>query len=725
MANADHPTRSSDTNLLLDTNRSSDSNLSESEWEAQTRRLLSQGEAFHAYDRASAGLTRFPESVRLKQTAARALLRTGAVDEARKILEPLCAGLDVDGDAAPQIYAALRKALQIVSDGGENPPRASLDDLTGLLREIGQLGNRLQQEIIADEETLGILGRVYKDTWKRSGNSADAVRCRDVYLHAFRQTRGYYSGINAATMSWIVGERKVAQDLAAQTLEICDQSHTSADEQEQYWIAATRGEALLLLEREEEALDAYREAAFRAGREFACIVSSLQQLKMMTEHDFPVPAALFSLLRPPAVVVFTGHMIDQPDRKDPRFPPHLEAAVRAEIDRELDRLDARIGYCSGACGGDLIFAEAMIDRDAEVNIVLPFDKDDFIRASVEFAGRRWVSRFHRALKLAHEIRYVTEERYLGDDVLFAFANQIFGAYAELRARTLETAPSLLALWDGKGSGLIGGTADTIDRWPNKSRVEIIRLDEILRARSATGPSKPASATALLTSPAPAPEPGEAPAGIVLNSPPRHPEPGRPESYRRDIKTMLFADVVGYSKLPEEYLPAFMYEFLQRIAQRLQGVEVEPEYLNTWGDAIFAVMSRAVPMTCYALALQEAVCAGNWAELGLPAQMNIRIALHAGPVYAGMDPILRRQNVYGSHVNRAARLEPVTVPGCIYASEQFAALLTEERSAAEQDARRNNEPYEFPYVAEWVGALSLAKNYGSQTIYHIRRKESAP
>ena len=47
---------------------------------------------------------------------------------------------------------------------------------------------------------------------------------------------------------------------------------------------------------------------------------------------------------------------------------------------------------------------------------------------------------------------------------------------------------------------------------------------------------------------------------------------------------------------------------------------------------------------------------------------------AGPVYSGHDPIIGKMNYYGSHVNRAARIEPVTIPGCAFLSEQFAALL---------------------------------------------------
>ena len=63
-------------------------------------------------------------------------------------------------------------------------------------------------------------------------------------------------------------------------------------------------------------------------------------------------------------------MIDAHDRPKPRFPPGIEGAVRDEMDAMLERLDAKIGYCSAANGGDHIFIEAMLDRGGEVDITL-------------------------------------------------------------------------------------------------------------------------------------------------------------------------------------------------------------------------------------------------------------------------------------------------------------------------------------------------------------------
>ena len=71
---------------------------------------------------------------------------------------------------------------------------------------------------------------------------------------------------------------------------------------------------------------------------------------------------------------------------------------------------------------------------------------------------------------------------------------------------------------------------------------------------------------------------------------------------------------------------------------------------------------------------------DFKSVGLPPDTTVRVGLHAGPVFSQHDPIIERVNFFGSHVNRAARIEPVTTPGCVFASEQFAALLKSETAA---------------------------------------------
>ena len=80
-------------------------------------------------------------------------------------------------------------------------------------------------------------------------------------------------------------------------------------------------------------------------------------------------------------------MIDQLDRKLPRFPPECEPRIAEAIDARLNELGAGatdLGITQGACGGDLLFAEAMLKRGATLELHLPLAEAAFVTKSVEF-----------------------------------------------------------------------------------------------------------------------------------------------------------------------------------------------------------------------------------------------------------------------------------------------------------------------------------------------------
>ena len=52
--------------------------------------------------------------------------------------------------------------------------------------------------------------------------------------------------------------------------------------------------------------------------------------------------------------------------------------------------------CGGACGGDLLFAEAALARSARLELYIPFDEATFLKESVDFADRNWRARFFAA-----------------------------------------------------------------------------------------------------------------------------------------------------------------------------------------------------------------------------------------------------------------------------------------------------------------------------------------
>ena len=92
---------------------------------------------------------------------------------------------------------------------------------------------------------------------------------------------------------------------------------------------------------------------------------------------------------------------------------------------------------------------------------------------------------------------------------------------------------------------------------------------------------------------------------------------------------------------------------------------------------------------------------------MPADLNLRVALHAGPLFRCLDPVTGQPNFTGKQVVPAARLEPVTPPGMVYASREFAAI-----AAAEGVAGFSCEP---------VGKIGLAKKAGTIPVYLVSRR----
>jgi hypothetical protein len=106
---------------------------------------------------------------------------------------------------------------------------------------------------------------------------------------------------------------------------------------------------------------------------------------------------------PRKVALFSGHMIDRSDRKAPRFPPGREPIAAAAIAKALADLDigaSDLAICGGACGGDLLFADAALARAARLEIYIPFEEPQFLANSVEFADGfadpPWTARFEGA-----------------------------------------------------------------------------------------------------------------------------------------------------------------------------------------------------------------------------------------------------------------------------------------------------------------------------------------
>jgi len=187
----------------------------------------------------------------------------------------------------------------------------------------------------------------------------------------------------------------------------------------------------------------------------------------------------------------------------------------------------------------------------------------------------------------------------------------------------------------------------------------------------------------------------------------------PAVFTHEIRTMLFADAVGYSRLSEDQIPEFVRHFLGSVQHLRERSPQKPEHVESAGDGLYMVFADARAAGHFALALSRLVSSTDWVAHGLPASLSIRIALHCGPVYCGTNPLTGARLYTGPHASRAARIEPITPPGQVYASDAYAAVVLA------QGARDLDMTY--------MGRVPLAKAYGTLPLYHVRnaRGDAAP
>lgn len=600
--------------------------------------FLSLGAPLMAYDVVSEGLRKSDDDVRLRQLLGLALARTGASQRANAVL--------------------------------------------GRLRDEGH----------ADEETLGMLARTHKDLWQQATHDTkreqELAEAQKGYEEAYKGTGGYWTGINAATMALIGGDAERATALARSVHEKCldEVARCQDDGSDPYWPLATLGEAALILGDVSEAVGWYARAAEVGAGRFGDLSSTRRNARLIAGVVGCDMAPIEECLRVPNVVVFAGHMIDQPDRACPRFPPKLVDPVYDEILERLKRCDCQISYGSAACGADILFSEAILELEGEAHVVLPYERDEFVADSVAIAGQQWQDRLDRVLGGTTSVATASAAKLEGGSVSYHYADLLVYGLAGMRARELQTGLVPMAVWDEQPGDGPGGTESIVRHWGGLGHgVEVIRIDEILREQlpqQAMARRPAAQATC---------EKG-AKAGQEL----------APE-----IMSVLFADLDDFGRLTEAEIINFVQEFIGGVGQLIANSAHPPEISNTWGDAVFLVFSSPRAAGQFALELNRFANETDWRTRGLPPDLRLCIGLHAGPVHPCTGPVTGGADCFGTHVTHAARIMPIAPPGQVYASQAFAALAAAEGVTE--------------FACEYVGEQPLPREPGTHPTYHVRAR----
>ncbi len=208
----------------------------------------------------------------------------------------------------------------------------------------------------------------------------------------------------------------------------------------------------------------YNDATFRQLKIY-------QDLSVLADNITAALSAISVSNPPPTSIthnlLFTGHMIDKPDRKVSRFPASKEDAVRKLIKDIILEEKSKIGengtlfgIAGGACGGDILFHEVCEELDIRSRMHLALPRDLYVRESVAFAGGNWIKRFDKLFqKLPHPIlsEKIDLPKWLAKKPNYDIwsRNNLWELNSALENGGANM--TLISLWDGKGGDGPGGT----------------------------------------------------------------------------------------------------------------------------------------------------------------------------------------------------------------------------------------------------------------------------
>ncbi|MBX7200436.1 MAG: TRAFs-binding domain-containing protein [Rhodospirillaceae bacterium] len=521
---------------------------------------------------------------------------------------------------------------------------------------------RLGLDAVHDHvDIMSLGGRLLKDlAFAASGDARRALAraAAEKYAEAYALHRDYYPGINLATLALIAGDAPRSSSVARAVLEGLPSTGDDA-----YYRAATRAEACFLLGRLDEAEAALAAALALDPGNHTAHASTLRQLDAIC-GALQIDRAWLERHSPPAPVVYCGHIFQT-------LAPEALQRLSADIAAALGRLKPGAAFGALAAGADIMVAEAALARGAELHVVLPMDEKTFLARSVTPSGAEWMTRYQACKQRAATFRVASRENDFDDDAVFVFGSELAMGLAIRHGDALRSRAAQLAVWDGVASGGVAGTGADVRRWAaTKRRQEIVALP----------PRSPAARVTAAAAAAP-----------------------------RKLKAEMFADVRGFSRLAESEIRPFVTGIKAPLARALKDSGVRLDLVATWGDGLHMVCASVAEAATAALALQAGFAGIDLAASGLPPHLALRIGGHFGPVAEETDPFMERRSFYGTHVTIAARIEPVAVPGSVYISEPFAALL-----ALEAPGR---------FATDYVGQTELPKGFGTMRLFSLRHADA--
>jgi hypothetical protein len=474
-----------------------------------------------------------------------------------------------------------------------------------------------------DPAALAVKGRLLKS---RAILQKEPERQREAfaaaaasYAAADRLAPQPYTRINVATLTWLAGDKAAGQAMARDLLGWLDSDTDIAETP--YFLAATRAEALLILEDYAGANAALADAILRDPRGWEDHAGTIRQFELILERQGG-PTAWLDRHRPPRSVYFSGHLGVAIEGSE---------ALTDQVRRILEEERIGFGFGALAAGADLVIAECLVERGAELHLILPNSVESFIAQSIAPYDRAWRARFYRCLAAASSVRCETQLAEGYQPLGMQLASDVAMGSALLHARRLATEAVQLAVID-TGPGEFGSgleTARCARAWRQSGgRQHLIRWPRT--------------------------------ASVVASGAKTEPE-GRADLR---LAALLYISFDGLENLDDRQFARAVDELFVPMRALAAELPIEPDLVLPAGNARIAAFPDPRAAWAYARAL-----------LALPeGALPLRLAAHYGVAHRLDNP----PALVGRVLGELARIAEAALPGVLTSSETFADALQLER-----------------------------------------------
>jgi hypothetical protein len=459
---------------------------------------------------------------------------------------------------------------------------------------------------------LSVRGRLLKDRALRASGAERQRYYREAaaaYARAGAIGGATYPLINAATLSLLAGDNAQASTLARGVLDRA--AHDRDEPETPYYRVATLAEAHLLLGDISRAQTEFTQAISLAPKAYEDHASTLRQFALILDAQGQDKSWLDSL-RPPRCLHFAGHMA-----------PADGGTIRRRIRAVLKEEHIGFGFGALAAGADILIAEALLETNAELHLVLPAPIAAFREASVARFGGGWATRFDEIVAAADSIRAVARESEPLAPLALQLAAEVAIGRSILQANTLMTEAVQLLIVERNppvvlapgGSGWIGSI------WQRGGR----------RQRVLTAPR----------------------AGSAIT----HPFGSGASPYSLVAALRIELGGIEADRLTTEVLP-----LMARALSAGPDALVGPRWMD---EAVLVGFEAPAPATVAVLEIAAA----------LELVTEIRIAGHYAIVRRTRDPFGGEPFLLGSAMTLLRQIAVSTPPGAIHLTEDFAAALS--------------------------------------------------